>query len=184
MKSILNIRSGIIIITLISIIFVFKKYDGIHYRLFGYQIPIEKSLITVEELNNINLIPYIFKTPIFSDRDYIEAQNLELFRNSTLIQFPRHFTKDIRIRSHKESVVYRLLSIKNENRIYDDWTSLGPLAMVKGAGSVHDVAIMEKYLPGIYTFYNRGPKTSSPIFIISNDSLGLGPDILTTEVSN
>jgi len=108
---------------------------------------------------------YTHGIPVFADRlfyDTIEDPRLD---NLLLIQIPRHHKDLISINTSQDITIYRLISDKNNNSIFDSWNKTNIQVNIIGPNSTHTTVVSKRFPPGIIDLEPGGPISSSPILI-------------------
>ena len=102
--------------------------------------------------------------PLFLDRSYSEEIGDSRLEGLYLIQIPRHFRKNIIIKSDIPITVYRMLDI-NENNLNYIYEKTDIKVKVVGHSLTHNIVVEKFFEPGIITLSAGGPTSSSPILI-------------------
>ena len=119
---------------------------------------------------NVKLVTTIYssKIPIFADRFYLDSIGDSRLEGIYLLQIPRHYSGNIRIKSTMDLVIYRAISDSNDNKNYDNdkWESSDIPINVKGGSASHTKIVNKTFLANkIIELSSGGPITSDPIFI-------------------
>ena len=74
------------------------------------------------EINQIiNVVKYNTGVSLYSDRNYTNLNKVDIFDDCYLIQLPRHYQNSINIELKSKSLIYRFISLRNNNQFYTDW---------------------------------------------------------------
>lgn len=120
--------------------------------------------------------------PIFSDRLYYDKKGLDEFNGMHIIQLPRHFNHPINLVLSKPSKIYRLLSLSNNNSIFNDWKKSDLKVEIEGASCKHTIIVYKNFPKGKIELQSGGPVAFSPIIIEENmASIILNGKVLTDE---
>ena len=126
----------------------------------------------VELSNQLVVTIYSKKTPIFLDRPYFDSAGDKGLEGLYLLQVPRHYSDNVRIKSIEDLVIYRAISDNNDNTHYDkdSWELSDILINIKGNTTSH-TKVIKKLFPAnnLINLIPGGPITSDPIFIMVKD---------------
>jgi hypothetical protein len=156
------------------VIFLFGVLLGmvlLKYNLFPVkQIKKLKNYIFQEPIqtqlpDNVYLSPYTAGKPLFSDRNYYDAIGDTLLESTYVIQIPRHLKSPIEIEVIRPVEIYRLLTDKNDNSIFNEWDLLKINVHVAGRSCTFTNVVSKFFSPGKIILDSGGPKASSPILI-------------------
>ena len=116
-----------------------------------------------------NIIRYYnTNTLIFSDRKYINKSEYDNnIKGLTLIQIPRHYDKNIKIKVLTSLVIYRALCNLNNNSYYKNWEQAEFNLKIEGTREycTHKRVVKKLFNPQIISLPSGGPASSDPIFI-------------------
>ena len=108
---------------------------------------------------------------IFTDKWYVNNLNDEKIIGKTLIQISRHRKENIEFFLNKNTFIYRVISDKNDNSIYNDWVKTNFNLEINGFSCVHKEVVKKYFLKGTVKLNSGGPTSADPIFLdISNNN--------------
>jgi hypothetical protein len=128
----------------------------------------------VELSNKLVITTYSKHTPVFLDRLYFDSISDNRLEGLYLVQIPRHYNDNIRIKPSKDLIIYRAISNNNNNFHYDNnnWDSSDIQTNIKGSSTSH-TKVVKKLFPAnnLIDLIPGGPIASDPIFIMVKDHL-------------
>jgi len=126
----------------------------------------------VELSNKLVITIYSKHTPVFLDRLYFDSISDNRLEGLYLVQIPRHYHDNIRIKSSKDLIIYRAISDNNNNLYYfnNNWKSSDIQIKVQGFTTSH-TKVIKKLFPAnnLIDLIPGGPIASDPIFIMVKD---------------
>ena len=130
-------------------------------RIEGVKVELSDKLVTTI---------YSTHTPIFLDRLYFDSIGDKRLEGLHLVQIPRHYDENIRIKSSKDLIIYRAISDNNNNLHYDNWDLSDIQINIEGFTTSHKKFI-KKLFPAnnLIELIPGGPIASDPIFIMIKD---------------
>ena len=126
----------------------------------------------VELSDQLTISIYSKNTPVFLDRLYFDSIGDNHLEGLYLVQIPRHYDDNIRIKPSKDLIIYRAISDNNNNLHYyrNDWDSAGIQINIKGSSTSHTKLIKKTFSAnGLIDLNSGGPVSSDPIFIMIKD---------------
>ena len=117
------------------------------------------------------LTRYTHGIPVFADRLYYDTIEDPRLDNLLLIKIPRHHKDLISINTSQEITIYRLISDKNNNSIFDCWNKTNIQVNIIGASSTHSMVVSKRFPSGIIDLEPGGPISSSPILIDAKEGV-------------
>jgi hypothetical protein len=102
---------------------------------------------------------------IFTDRHYFNHINDKKLKNLYIIQIPRHYNKNIKLKVNSPVKVLRTFCKRNKNDLYKNWHIEDFKITIIGEGCVHEDVVSKKFSNGFLVLKSGGPFSSDPIFI-------------------
>jgi hypothetical protein len=108
---------------------------------------------------------YTVGNPLFIDRTYFDQIGDKRLEGLFQILMQRHQKGVVVINAKKDLIVYRLVSLNNNNQVFDDYEETDIKVKVVGLGSDHTKVLKKKFPAGVITLFPGGPTSASPILI-------------------
>ena len=189
----INKNLVIIITVLLFISFIFGFFSH-RYKIFPYHVfkgikdtiwqnspnskehvVLRKKYKTWNDINE-NFIPikenflkkYHPGINIFSDRHYFNHLGDNKLKNFSIIQLLKHQTTNIKLITSDEIVVYRAICKHNNNDKYKDWEKVDFKILIISHSCLFESLVKKKFKKGKILLRSGGPKSSDPIFILTN----------------
>ena len=136
-------------------------------RLFREQ---DKQLLAkLQVLNSYNKIViasnYTAGNPLFIDRNYFDQLGDKRLEGLFPILIQRHQQGLVVIKAKKDLIVYRLVSLTNDNQVFDEYEETDIKVKVVGSSSEHTKVLKKNFPAGVITLFAGGPISTSPILI-------------------
>ena len=125
----------------------------------------EKFDVLRTHAKSILVSRYTAGSPLFFDRSYFDQIGDKRLEGLYLIQIMRHRKTSIEIDMGTPLTVYRLISLSNENDIFNNYIETDIKVKVVGSSSVHTKVIKKDFLKGTIRLHAGGPVSASPILI-------------------
>ena len=144
------------------------------HRLFIFPFPQlqewKSEGVNVELSDKLVTTIYSTHTPIFLDRLYFDSIGDKRLEGLHLVQIPRHYDENIRIKSSKDLIIYRAISDNNNNLHYDNWDLSDIQINIEGLSTSHK-KLIKKLFPAnnLIELIPGGPIASDPIFVMVKD---------------
>jgi hypothetical protein len=120
-------------------------------------------------LNSYNKIViasnYTVGNPLFIDRTYFDQLGDKRLEGLFQILIQRHQKGLVVIKAKKDLMVYRLVSLTNDNQVFDEYEETDIKVKVVGDGSEHTKVLKKNFPAGVITLFAGGPISASPILI-------------------
>jgi hypothetical protein len=120
-------------------------------------------------LNSYNKIViasnYTVGNPLFIDRTYFDQLGDKRLEGLFQILIQRHQKGLVVIKAKKDLIVYRLVSLTNDNQVFDEYEETDIKVKVVGGSSEHTKVLKKKFPAGVITLFAGGPISASPILI-------------------
>ena len=158
----------------IFLVFIGLIIGAQRYRLFIFPFPQLQEWKSggahVELSDKLVITAYSIHTPIFLDRLYFDSIGDKRLEGLYLVQIPRHYDENIRIKSSKDLIIYRAISDNNNNLYYDNWDLSDIQINIEGLSTSHK-KVMKKLFPAnnLIDLIPGGPAASDPIFVKIKD---------------
>jgi len=112
------------------------------------------------------------RTPLFSDRPYLNAASHQDLRGFRVVRLPRHLRFEVELSLSESASIVRLLCDRNDNRAFAEWEPLTQAEVDVGGRSCSlRRAVTQRLEPGEHRLPAGGPICSSPLLVATQGRL-------------
>ena len=97
--------------------------------------------------------------------------NQFLFDKCFLIKLPRHNQNNIDLFLEESCIIYRFVSLRNDNKFYSDWQKLYIPINVSAISCNHNYVVSKEFPKGFVSLPSGGPYASDPILIQAKENI-------------
>ncbi len=115
--------------------------------------------------DNVIITKYKAGVPLYSDRNYVDYLGDARLDGLILVQISRHRTEDIHLKSEHPVQVFRLLTRKNDNKMFSSWDPVPIKVKVLGYSCALTWVVSKSFPKGLISLKAGGPRAASPILL-------------------
>ena len=108
---------------------------------------------------------------IYLDRNYTNKFKSSLFDKCFLIKLPRHNQNNIDLFLEESCIIYRFVSLRNDNKFYSDWQKLYIPINISAISCNHNYVVSKEFPKGFVSLPSGGPYASDPILIQAKENI-------------